>query len=168
MKASSTMTRDVVCLTPGDRIDDAHKIMVEWEIRHLPVLDGRRVVGILSDRDVLLHASPSPTGLIVPDLAVADVMTPAPLTCRSEASIASIAALMLAHKIDCTPIIDEQGGLIGLVTSSDLLEILVATGSYAAARPIPIRFAIHTCARPGAGGVFRPPVTRGTSKSTKL
>jgi CBS domain-containing protein len=148
------MTRNVVCVTRHDTIDAAHQIMTEWEIRHLPVLDGRRVVGILSDRDVLLHASPGPDGLVVTCLPVGEVMTPYPLTCGEASSIATIAATMLRHKIDCLPIVDEQGELLGLVTSSDLLELVATAGDSGGMRAVPFRFEIHMCARPSAAGVF--------------
>ena len=61
MRASSAMTRKVVCVAPDDSLIDAQSIMVEWGVRHLPVLRGRELVGILSDRDVMLHARAKPS-----------------------------------------------------------------------------------------------------------
>lgn len=146
MRALSVMTRDVVTITPDDDLQSAHEIMMEWEIRHLPVVEGNALVGILSDRDVIIHSAIGSTGLVVPNIFVADAMTPMPLTCRANASIGFMAGLMLDHKIDSLPIVDDEG-LIGLVTSSDLLQLLREQNELGAQHPIPFKFKLHKGSR---------------------
>lgn len=150
MRATSAMTRDVVCIQPTDSLSDAYQIMTEWEIRHLPVLEGSRLVGILSDRDVLVNAHTTPGGLAVDDMTVAEAMTPDPMTCRANADVAAIGSAMTRHKVDSMPVVDEDGELIGLVTSTDLIEILISREESQAARALPFRFQVRAAVRPAA------------------
>lgn len=156
MKASAAMTRNVVCVEPSDSLQDAYEIMFEWEIRHLPVLDGQRLVGILSDRDILIHASPNGDGgLEVEPLTVGEVMTSDPITCRATTSVTIISETMLRHKIDSLPVVDEGHHLVGLVTSSDLLELLIAKEDFSGMKPLSAQYSILTSMRPGKGQ-YRP------------
>ena len=125
MKAMQAMTRNVVCVQANDALESARDIMGEWEIRHLPVVDDGKVIGILSDRDILLHTSVGQEGeMVVEDLEVGDVMTRNLITCGPTDSIAKIATIMTDRKIDSLPVIEADGELVGLVTSTDLLELL--------------------------------------------
>lgn len=149
MKAKSAMTRNVVCISPKDSLSDAYEIMVEWEIRHLPVLAGDALVGILSDRDVILKAEQSEKGIVVPHIPVEEAMTPKPLTCGLFTDVAHLAATMVEHRIDSIPVVDESGALAGLVTSSDLLQLLAEEQEEAPHRILPFHWEVHAKVRPG-------------------
>lgn len=142
MKAASAMTRDVVTIESNQSLRDAHEFMVEWNIRHLPVVNAGKLVGILSDRDVLLASSRDQIGIVVPAMAVSEVMTSMPMTCDLSTSVSTIARKMLDHKIDCLPILSE-GELVGLVTSSDLMELLIEREQTYEHRVIPFKYRIH-------------------------
>lgn len=125
MKAMQAMTRNVVCIHANDTLESAKEIMGEWEIRHLPVVDDGKLIGILSDRDILLHSSMSPEGEChVNDCDVGEVMTRNVITCSPTDSIAKVATAMTDRKIDSLPVVESDGELVGLVTSTDLLELL--------------------------------------------
>ncbi|MEW5852738.1 MAG: CBS domain-containing protein [Myxococcota bacterium] len=124
MKARSAMTRDVVCIAPANDLDAAWELMTRLRMRHLVVLDGNRLVGVLSDRDVLIRARQEEGTIMVPSIPVAHAMTPRPITCLPSASISHVAGLMLDNRIDCVPVVDSLGALVGLITSTDLLELL--------------------------------------------
>lgn len=151
MKAKSAMTRNVVCVSPKDSLADAYEIMVEWEIRHLPVLAGNALVGILSDRDVILRATHSEKGIVVPPISVEEAMTPRPLTFAISTEVAHLASTMIEHRIDSIPVVDESGALAGLVTSSDLLQLLAEEPDEAPRRILPFHWEVHAKVRPGVG-----------------
>ena len=116
------MTRDVVVVPPELLVGAARKIMEQSRIRHLPVVKRGRLVGILSDRDLLRFEAGDPEGDAT---LVSEAMTPAPITCTITTTISRVAEIMLEHKIDSIPVVDPSGNLVGLVTSSDLLLLLV-------------------------------------------
>ena len=143
MKAITAMTRNVVTIEPTQSLKAAHEIMIEWSIRHLPVVQNKKVVGILSDRDVLIHASQGKNGLVVPLIQVKDAMTAMPMTCHSSAAVGKIARMMIEHKIDSLPIVNPESELVGLVTSTDLLELLAEREDMSDGRAIPFQYRIH-------------------------
>lgn len=120
MKAKEVMTRDVVCIMPDASIREAHAIMRDLGVRHLPVVASGRCLGILSDRDILPFTE---RGEVVSDRIVEEVMTESPIVADKKASISDLAGLMLEYKIDSLPVV-ELGKLVGLVTSTDLLMLL--------------------------------------------
>ncbi len=115
MNTSTVMTRDIVVVSPTVTAGVAARLMERRRIRHLPVVEYGRLVGILSDRDLLKRA---------PGTSCGAAMTPAPVTCLPSTSVSQVAKLMLEHKIDSIPIVSHSGSLTGLVTSTDLLGLL--------------------------------------------
>jgi acetoin utilization protein AcuB len=122
MKVFAAMTRDVIVISPEVTLGAAKRMMERWRIRHLPVVSDGRLVGILSDRDVLRYEGAIEDG---PEVRAGEAMTVAPVTCESTAPVSRVAQMMLDHKIDSVPVVDAQGRVSGLVTSSDLLLLLV-------------------------------------------
>jgi len=122
MRTGAAMTRDVVVVPPWLHLAAARKLMQRRHIRHLPVLEEGRLVGILSDRDLLQYES---VLMDDPETPVRAAMTPAPITCHITTTVSRVAQMMLEHKIDSVPVVDPSGLLVGLVTSSDLLHLLV-------------------------------------------
>lgn len=118
MKTAAVMTREVVVVSPTVTLAAAGQMMHRLHIRHLPVTEGGRLVGILSDRDVLKHGGAG-------QLTCGEAMTPSPVTCTPDTSAGHVAELMLEHKIDSVPVLGPTGLLVGLVTSADLLALLV-------------------------------------------
>jgi acetoin utilization protein AcuB len=146
MKASTTMTRDVVCVPPELPLRDAWSLMQERRIRHLPVVQNGALVGLLSDRDILLRAIPDARGVpTVEQGVVGEAMTFEPRTCHAATSISQLAQTMIDHKIDALPVVTEADGrkLVGLVTSTDLLWLLVGEEP----RTLSIDDAVSTVAR---------------------
>jgi CBS domain-containing protein len=134
MNSSAVMTRDVRVVAPEVTVGVAATMMRRHHIRHLPVVDDGHLIGILSDRDLMTHARGT---------RCREAMTPAPVTCAPGASISRVASLMLEHKIDSVPIVDPSGKLVGLVTSTDLLGLLI---DRAAAQMLPFDYTILTAA----------------------
>ncbi len=113
------MSRDVITVPPSATVADALDTLDANAIRHLPVVDGGKVVGILSDRDLRMAGTGRPG-----EAAVADVMTPDPLTVTSGTVVELAGRLMVEHSVGCLPVVDD-GQLVGIVTESDLLRSFV-------------------------------------------
>lgn len=127
MKASRAMTKDVTCITPDFGLERAWKLMKRLNVRHLPVVFSGKLVGMVSDRDLLVRALPVQGGaLTFPPLAVGEAMTPHPIACQPATAVSRLAALMLEHRIDSIPIVSPRDELVGLVTSTDLIELLTS------------------------------------------
>jgi acetoin utilization protein AcuB len=143
MKASRVMTREVHCVTPEVPLAKAWKMMTELRVRHLPVLYEGRLVGILSDRDLLVRAARASDGtLALPESTCGEAMTINPVAVASTAPVSQVAALMLEHRIDSVPIVDREGQLWGLVTSTDLIELLTEPESIS--EVLPFSFQLRT------------------------
>lgn len=134
------MTRRVIVVPPTVTLEDAWDIMSFFRIRHLPVVQDGALLGILSDRDVLLRAAPGGVEPKVPGAPVADAMSPAPYVCSPTTHVAEIVRTMTERKIDAMPVLDGADQLVGLVTSTDLLLLLIEQDE---ARPLPFQWELE-------------------------
>lgn len=139
MSAKDFMTRDVACITPDASLREAHDIMRSLDVRHLPVVAGTSLLGVLSDRDVLPHTR---DGEVCEELIVEEVMSESPIVAQPRASVAHIADLMLTHRIDCVPVVNADR-LVGIVTSTDLIALL-CTPPDGVAKVLPFTFNVLT------------------------
>ncbi len=110
------MTTALVTMKASETITSAHAEMEVGVIRHLPVVDDRgRLVGVLSDRDVL-HAHNGKK-------RISDVMTRDVVSIRPDARAVDAATIMLDQKISSVLVVDEIGTLVGMVTQTDYLDL---------------------------------------------
>lgn len=119
MRLGEIMTRNVKTAAPGESADDAYRRMRLHRIRHLVVMDGKRVVGILSERDLGgSRGAPVRAGRIVEELMARDVATATP-----ETTIRQTANMLRGRTIGCLPVM-EDSKLVGIVTVTDLLDLV--------------------------------------------
>jgi CBS domain-containing protein len=116
------MTLDVIVVAPELDLAAAWKLMQREGIRHLLVMRGSQLVGILSDRDVLARGRWKRGGIEIDEkLLVVGAMSPAPYHVAPGARVADVARLMIEKQIDALPVVDAGQRVVGLVTSSDLV-----------------------------------------------
>ncbi|HVS18509.1 MAG TPA: CBS domain-containing protein [Planctomycetota bacterium] len=130
MDISSIQTRDPHHLPPESTLEQAMNLMDVHDIRHLPVVAGGRLVGVVSNRDLLeatgwirngvWHAS----GPGAPRHLSA-ILRPSPTTLAPDDSVVTAALEMSLRRIGCLPVLD-GGRLVGIVTETDLLRAFVA------------------------------------------
>jgi len=113
------MSRRVVTVTPDTTLGEARHLLAEHRIRRLPVMIGRRLVGIVSDRDV---RSASASHDRTP---VAQIMTRNVVTATSQMRVDEAARIMLDGRFGGLPVVDGGGELTGIVTETDLLRALI-------------------------------------------
>lgn len=126
LRAKNVMTTEVVTTASHQTLADAYRLMRAFEIRHLPVVDDHKLVGVLSEGDVLLHAGLGDDGQVeIPDVQVRDAMTTNVISCFPSSALADIAATMVKFKIDSLPVVEEGriDRLCGILTTTDLLDI---------------------------------------------
>lgn len=129
---SELMHRDVVTLRQDESLDLADDIMRLGRIRHLPVLQGGQLVGILSSHDLLaaslsraLEFEPEQRRAFLRSVEVKEVMSLDVDTANAEDSAVDAARRMLRRKIGCLPVVDENGVFLGLLTETDLLRAAI-------------------------------------------
>ena len=139
MKASAIMTPHPVTVRPTDGLLRALELMDSQDFRHLPVVEDGRLMGIISERDVLEGLGRIPgQSFEEPDddmsfrpTQVSDIVLTDVKTVSSSESVDSVAAVLVGLGIGCTPVLDD-GALSGIVTEMDLLATyarLVADGT---------------------------------------
>jgi CBS domain-containing protein len=121
------MTKEVSTLGRNDTLDFADDIMTLERIRHLPVLDEGRVVGVVSQRDLFRSALAAALGYgekaqkrLLRTIRVKEVMSEPAITVSPEAPVKEATRLMLDRKIGCLPVVDGHS-LVGIVTETDVL-----------------------------------------------
>ena len=122
MLVRDIMRSPVVAVAPSTTLQDAYRTMREKGFRHLPVLDGGRLV--VTDRDLRLATSALAPVPFPPDASVAAVMCREPLTADAEDAVEDAARVMRERKIGCLPVVDD-GRVVGIIAGIDLLDALI-------------------------------------------
>lgn len=116
MRVSEIMSQEMVTVTPDKRVGQALQLMQKHQIRHLPVVEGGRMVGWLTSRDLreVLLAS------MLEKITVVDVMVRAPISVSPDTGVEEAARLVKEHKIGGMPVLDGDR-LVGVVTMLDVI-----------------------------------------------
>jgi CBS domain-containing protein len=119
-EVADVMTGRVVTLSLHHTLSDAAKLMNNRLFRHCVVVDSeRRVVGVISDRDILRALGRSPAWQ---SKSLGQIMTGAPYTVKQGTPICDAVAKMLAKRINCLPVVTDDGTICGILTTTDLLK----------------------------------------------
>lgn len=125
MLVQDVMRFPVTTVEPGVTLEEAYRLLLEKGIRHLPVLEEGRLVGIITDRDIRLATSHlNPEGPCPGCTRVAEVMTQGVVTAHPLDPVEEAARVMRERKIGSLPVL-EDGALVGIVTGIDLLDALL-------------------------------------------
>lgn len=110
--------------TIGDdqTLASARERMHHWQVRHLPVLHGGHLVGVLSERDI--HLAEALPDVDVTRVRVDEAMTADPWTTRATAPLAEVAAMMAERRIGTAIIVDADERVVGVFTTTDALRAL--------------------------------------------
>jgi len=128
LRIRDVMQREVVTLQRCDRLDLADDVMRLGRIRHMPVLASARLVGIVSNRDLLaaglsraLDFDAVQRRAFLHSLEVAEVMSADVVTVGPDADLQVAATRMLERQIGCLPVVERDGAFVGIVTETDLI-----------------------------------------------
>jgi acetoin utilization protein AcuB len=128
LTAGDVMTRRPAVLEENATVRDAVELLQRVDVRHVPVVsETREVIGMVSDRDlrglplvnVTADLPPLP-----PEAPIGQVMSSDVITVQPETDLREVIDLLLDHKIGAVPVVDAEGGLVGIVSYVDLLRVL--------------------------------------------
>lgn len=117
MKVSEVMTRDVQTVSPDQPVREAASFMLSADAGSIPVTEGERLIGMITDRDIAVRGVAKGHG---PDTPVRDLMTDYLVVVRSDDNVEDVATKMSEAQVRRLPVIDEDNRLCGIVSLGDL------------------------------------------------
>ena len=117
MRVREIMTTEVRLTSPEDSIHDAARIMRDEDIGSLPVASGDRLVGYVTDRDIVVRGLAEGRG---PDTSVQEVMTDKILFCFEDDDLDEVAANMAENQVRRLPVLTQEKRLCGIVALADI------------------------------------------------
>lgn len=125
---SEIMSRNIIGLPPSATLNEARTLMQRHHIRHLPVLDNERLVGLVSQRDILAAQESSlekgQNGHFLTLHQLSEMMITDVVTVSPKAGIREAALYLQKHKYGCLPVVDKDQ-VVGIVTDSDFVTVAI-------------------------------------------
>ncbi len=135
VRVSDWMTEQVLAVEVFDSIGIARRLMAKHRINQVPVVDGEKLIGIVTDRDI---RDAYPTSILIDhakeidrfadSYTVEDVMTFNVISVKPETSLVTAVRLLRRHRIGSLPVV-KKGELVGLITRSDVLGFILKGNS---------------------------------------
>ena len=126
------MSRDVIAVDIDTKLSAAHQLMIDYQIRRLPVVHDDQLVGVLTLGDVREAEPSEATSLsvwevnyLLSELKVGKLMSQNPITISPFATIGEAAWMMLEYKISGLPVVNKQKKIMGVITESDIFRLVV-------------------------------------------
>jgi len=127
-RVRDVMQEKIVTISAGERLSTVEDIMTLGRVRHMPVVHGGKLVGVVSERDLLraslssIHSSfgAEERRAFLHVVEISRVMSAPPVTIDPEASLQEAALIMAERKIGCLPVVDGEQ-LVGMLTETDIL-----------------------------------------------
>lgn len=117
-KVRDVMTDRPRCVTPETPVSEAARLMKSEDVGSLPVLEGDKLTGIVTDRDIVVQAiadEKDPRGMPVREVASREVVTIGP-----EEDLSEALKLMASNQVRRIPVVDEDSRLVGIVAQADI------------------------------------------------
>lgn len=122
MSVTTVMTDNPACCTPNTPLSDVARLMVENDCGEIPVVEdmaSRKLAGVITDRDITTRIVA--TGQNSAESKAMDCMTTPPLSVTADSTLEACCELMQANKIRRVPVVDAQGGVVGIVSLADVV-----------------------------------------------
>ena len=145
---SHVMTRGIRTLAPTDRITQAAQAMQELDVGSIPVCDGVRLVGKVTDRDIVVRGVAQ--GRV--DAALSEIMSEDVLYCHEDDPVATAIASMRRQQVRRLPVVDREKRLVGIVSLGDVATRSDEEGAGAALREISEPSEPHSGGQSAASG----------------
>ena len=154
MLVGNWMTKDVISVDVNDSMQDAARLIRGHKIKHLPVMENGKLVGIVTDKDLKRASASDVTTLeihellfLISQIKISDIMTKDPITIPRDCTIDEAAQILLEHKLSGAPVVDDEGQVAGVITQTDIFRGLVL---FTGVKKAGIQFAFQLEDRPGS------------------
>jgi CBS domain-containing protein len=117
MRVSEAMTRDVRLATPDETIQEAAKMMAEIDAGILPIREGDRLVGMITDRDIAIRAVAGGKG---PETRIRDIMSPEVKYCFEDDDLDHVTHNMADLQVRRLPVLNTDKRLVGIISLGDV------------------------------------------------
>lgn len=128
MYVKNRMTKNPVCIDINSKISDVVDIMNERELHRLPVVSGKKLVGLVTESMISMNGASKATSLSIYELnyllsktSVDAIMIRDVITIHEDRFLEDAALLMFKHDIGCLPVINDNNEVVGILTSNDVL-----------------------------------------------
>ena len=128
--ARDLMTKDVVTLGENESLEHLDESMRALRFRHMPVTDGDRLVGLVSERDLLRTGASSllpqkhkQDHFLSEHFRVSAIMTRDVETVAPDAALVDVASMMSTRRLGCVPVVEKSGTLVGIITEADFVRL---------------------------------------------
>lgn len=128
------MTPDVQCIPPEESLVEAASLMRQLDVGSLPVCDGDNVIGMLTDRDIVVRCIAE--GREAKNCRVRDAMSPGIVWVSDDDDVEDAVHLMEHHQIRRAPVMSRERGLVGIISLGDIAVDASAALSGAALKDI--------------------------------
>lgn len=118
MRVRDIMTPSPACGNPGDTLEAIARLMVVHDCGSIPICEGARIVGLVTDRDIVVRAVAAGRNPI--DLKASDVMSHPIATIESDADLSTAVHTMEENQVRRIPVVDGQGTLVGVLSQADV------------------------------------------------
>lgn len=127
---SQIMSKELITLTPKDSLYDAEKLFKQYHIRHLPIVEDKKLVGVISYSDLLkisyadVNEEDDIETVVYDMYSIPQLMAKSPVTVSSDTNIKDVTETLANHTFHSIPVVDD-GELVGIVTTTDLLKYFI-------------------------------------------
>lgn len=143
MKVLNAMSKKVDFVTPKTKVKEVSKLIFVHHINGVPVLKGKKVIGFITERDILHQFFPSITEYMedpvnesnfekmekniarIFDMTADKIMSKHPVTIYTDSPLLEAQSLMFMHKIGRLPVVDDKKNIVGIIAKGDIFRYLV-------------------------------------------
>ena len=154
MLVSNWMSKNIITVDVDDSMQYALRLMKENGVRILPVLKKGRLAGVITDRDLKRASASDATTLdihellyLISKIKVGSIMSKSLITVPHNFTVEETAQVLLENKISGAPVVDQNGGVVGIITQTDLFRVLISLTGVGKGG---IQFAFQLEDRPGS------------------
>ena len=126
------MTKDIIAAGPTNRFSQLFQFFSERNINHMPIVENGKLIGIISNKDIVrllykyvIVQKRTDIAVLDEELKIIDLMTKDVLTATEDTTIVDVKDMFGKHPFHCLPVVNAEGHLVGIVTPKDLMKMKI-------------------------------------------